>query len=83
MLDFTPMKKPQSSPEIMTANEVAEYFGITIRSLHRAIRKGIIPGFQLGGKGGVWRFDRQVIKSLIMHKSEAAAEDIRKAINDK
>lgn len=44
--------------EIMTINDVANYFKITEKTTYRLVSEGKIPGFKVGGS---WRFNRSEI----------------------
>ncbi len=47
---------------ILTAEEVAEYFRIHPYTVKRLARAGKLPGFKIGGQ---WRFKKQDIDKLI------------------
>jgi hypothetical protein len=46
-------------PEILTAEEVAKLFRCTPRMVTKWAVSGVVPGRQIGGKGGRWLFDRK------------------------
>ena len=44
--------------EILTANEVADYLKVTVRTIYRLIREEKIPGRRVGGH---WRFRKDIL----------------------
>jgi len=49
-------------PEILTLQQAAGLLQISERTLHRIVKKGEIPGTQVGGQ---WRFDRDQLKAMV------------------
>ena len=49
-------------PEILTLQQAAEMLQISERTLQRMLKKGEIPGTQIGGQ---WRFDRDQLRALV------------------
>ncbi len=49
-------------PEILTLQQAASLLQISERTIQRMVKKGEIPGVQVGGQ---WRFDRDQLKALV------------------
>lgn len=49
-------------PEILTLQQAAELLQISERTIQRMLKKGEIPGTQIGGQ---WRFDRDQLRALV------------------
>ena len=49
-------------PEILTLQQAAELLQISERTLQRIVKKGEVPGVQVGGQ---WRFCRDQLKELV------------------
>jgi len=49
-------------PEILTLIQAAEMLQISERTLQRIVKKGEVPGIQVGGQ---WRFDRDQLLELV------------------
>lgn len=43
---------------ILTAKEVAQELGLNERTVRRMLYKGILKGFRIGERKGVWRIKR-------------------------
>ncbi|MBC8426910.1 helix-turn-helix domain-containing protein [bacterium] len=49
-------------PEILTLGQAAELLQVSERTIQRMVKRGEMPGTQIGGQ---WRFDRDQIKALV------------------
>ena len=49
-------------PEILTLRQAAEMLQISERTIQRMLKKGEIPGSQIGGQ---WRFDREQLLAMV------------------
>ena len=49
-------------PEILTLQQAAEMLQISERTLQRIVKKGEVPGVQVGGQ---WRFDRELLRDMV------------------
>lgn len=49
-------------PTILTLQQAAEMLQISERTLQRIVKKGDVPGTQIGGQ---WRFDRDQLRALV------------------
>ncbi len=50
-------------PEIMTPREVAQYLKMSVLTVYKHAKVGIIPGFRVGNS---WRFDKGKIDELLV-----------------
>lgn len=50
--------------DIMSAQELAEYLGLSYRTVLELARKGEVPGMRFGN---TWRFHRAVIEKMLGH----------------
>jgi len=49
-------------PEILTLQQTAELLQVSERTIQRMVKRGEMPGAQIGGQ---WRFDREQVKALV------------------
>jgi excisionase family DNA binding protein len=49
-------------PEILTLQQAAELLQVSERTIQRMVKRGEMPGAQIGGQ---WRFDREQVKALV------------------
>jgi excisionase family DNA binding protein len=49
-------------PEILTMKQAAEFLQVSTRTLHRMVKKGEVPGRQVGSQ---WRFHRDQLKDWV------------------
>ncbi|MBU0741450.1 helix-turn-helix domain-containing protein [bacterium] len=49
-------------PEILTLQQAAELLQVSERTIQRMVKRGKMPGSQIGGQ---WRFDREQVKALV------------------
>ena len=66
-------------PEILTMQQAAEFLQISERTLQRMLKKGEIPGNQVGGQ---WRFDREQLRALVRGEWKPEPDQVRMAKHD-
>lgn len=52
---------------LLTAHELARDLRISVHTVHRLLRKGKLPAYQIAGVG--WRFDRREIEQWIKQRT--------------
>lgn len=52
--------------EILTAQEAADYLAISVRTLRRMTKAGVVPGQKIGGE---WRFSRSGLLAWLSHRT--------------
>lgn len=66
-----PKMKEPNRPErtqIMTTKEIAKYLGVHEMTVYRWLKKGVLPGFKIGGR---WRSKKDLLDSyLVKHMEE-------------
>ena len=66
-----PKMKDPGRPErtqIMTTKEIAKYLGVHEMTVYRWLKKGVLPGFKIGGR---WRSKKDLLDSyLVKHMEE-------------
>ena len=50
-------------PEILTPKEVAHYLKMSVLTVYKHAKEGVIPGFRVGNS---WRFDKTKIDDLLI-----------------
>jgi excisionase family DNA binding protein len=50
-------------PEILTPKEVANYLKMSVLTVYKHAKEGVIPGFRVGNS---WRFDKTKIDELLV-----------------
>jgi excisionase family DNA binding protein len=63
-------------PEILTLQQAAEFLQISERTLQRMLKKGEIPGTQVGGQ---WRFDLEQLRALVRGEWKSEPDQVRMA----
>lgn len=58
--------RPQRT-QIMTIKEVAKYLGVHDMTAYRWIKKGVIPGFKIGGR---WRSKKDLLDAHLLQQME-------------
>ena len=53
--------------QIMTTKEIAKYFGVHEMTVYRWLKKGILPGFKIGGR---WRSKKDLLDAYLVQKME-------------
>ena len=66
-------------PEILTLQQAAEFLQISERTIQRMLKKGEVPGTQVGGQ---WRFDREQLRALVRGEWKAEPDQVRMAERD-
>lgn len=66
-------------PEILTLQQAAEFLQISERTLQRMLKKGEIPGTQIGGQ---WRFHREQLRALVRGEWKSEPDQVRMAERD-
>lgn len=56
-------------PDVLTASQVGEWLQLSPSSVRRAAERGELPGVRIGG---IWRFSRDRIASLLDTQAGAA-----------
>ena len=59
-------KKEQARPErtqIMTTKEIAKYLGVHEMTVYRWLKKGVLPGFKIGGR---WRSKKDLLDNYLV-----------------
>lgn len=64
-------KKITEPTEWITADELAQRWSVTARTVHSWRKRGIISKFALSLPGQGWRFDAQAIESFFRSRHEA------------
>ena len=61
-------KQPGVKPErtqIMTTKEIAKYLGVHEMTVYRWLKKGVLPGFKIGGR---WRSKKDLLDAHLVQK---------------
>ena len=53
--------------QIMTTKEIAKYLGVHEMTVYRWLKKGVLPGFKIGGR---WRSKKDILDSFLEKKME-------------
>ncbi len=53
--------------QIMTTKEVSKYLGVHEMTVYRWLKKGVIPGFKIGGR---WRSKKDLLDAYLEKKME-------------
>ena len=59
-------KKPERT-QIMTTKEVAKYLGVHEMTVYRWLKKGVLPGFKIGGR---WRSKKDLLDAYLVKQME-------------
>jgi excisionase family DNA binding protein len=54
--------KPERT-QIMTTKEIAKYLGVHEMTIYRWLKKGVLPGFKIGGR---WRSKKDLLDSFLV-----------------
>lgn len=49
--------------QIMTTKEVAKYLGVHEMTVYRWLKKGVLPGFKIGGR---WRSKKDLLDAYLL-----------------
>ncbi len=63
-------------PEILTLQQAAEMLQISERTIQRMLKKGEIPGAQVGGQ---WRFDREQLRAMVKGEWKPVPDQVEMA----
>ena len=61
-----PAQRPERT-QIMTTKEIAKYLGVHEMTVYRWLKKGILPGFKIGGR---WRSKKDLLDTYLVQKME-------------
>lgn len=51
--------------QIMTTKEIAKYLGVHEMTVYRWLKKGVLPGFKIGGR---WRSKKDLLDAFLIKK---------------
>ena len=57
-----PMGRPDRT-QIMTTKEIAKYLGVHEMTVYRWLKKGVLPGFKIGGR---WRSKKDLLDAFLV-----------------
>ena len=55
-------QKPERT-QIMTTKEIAKYLGVHEMTVYRWLKKGVLPGFKIGGR---WRSKKDLLDAYLV-----------------
>lgn len=55
--------------QIMTTKEVAKYLGVHEMTVYRWLKKGVLPGFKIGGR---WRSKKDLLDAFLVKQMEGS-----------
>lgn len=58
----TEQKRPERT-QIMTTKEIAKYLGVHEMTVYRWLKKGVLPGFKIGGR---WRSKKDILDNYLV-----------------
>jgi len=53
--------------QIMTTKEIAKYLGVHEMTVYRWLKKGVLPGFKIGGR---WRSKKDLLDAYLVRQME-------------
>jgi excisionase family DNA binding protein len=53
--------------QIMTTKEIAKYLGVHEMTVYRWLKKGVLPGFKIGGR---WRSKKDLLDNYLTKQME-------------
>jgi excisionase family DNA binding protein len=59
-------EKPERT-QIMTTKEIAKYLGVHEMTVYRWLKKGVLPGFKIGGR---WRSKKDLLDAYLVRQME-------------
>ncbi len=62
--DVPGQQRPERT-QIMTTKEIAKYLGVHEMTVYRWLKKGILPGFKIGGR---WRSKKDLLDAYLVQK---------------
>lgn len=54
--------------QIMTTKEIAKYLGVHEMTVYRWLKKGVLPGFKIGGR---WRSKKDLLDSYLVKQIDS------------
>ncbi len=54
-----------SRSQVMTTQEISKYLGVHEMTVYRWLKKGVLPGFKIGGR---WRSKKDVLDQYLMSR---------------
>ncbi len=73
MMGAEPVPMPKEEPgrpvrtQIMTTKEIAKYLGVHEMTVYRWLKKGVLPGFKIGGR---WRSKKDLLDAYLTRHME-------------
>ena len=58
-----PKESMKDRTQIMTTKEVAKYLGVHEMTVYRWLKKGVLPGFKIGGR---WRSKKDLLDAFLI-----------------
>ena len=58
-----PKEIQKERTQIMTTKEIARYLGVHEMTVYRWLKKGVLPGFKIGGR---WRSKKDLLDSYLV-----------------
>ena len=58
-----PREQMKDRTQIMTTKEVAKYLGVHEMTVYRWLKKGVLPGFKIGGR---WRSKKDLLDAFLV-----------------
>lgn len=63
-----PRKETQKDrTQIMTTKEIAKYLGVHAMTVYRWLKKGVLPGFKIGGR---WRSKKDLLDAHLIKQMD-------------
>ena len=59
-------EKPERT-QIMTTKEIARYLGVHEMTVYRWLKKGVLPGFKIGGR---WRSKKDLLDAYLVKQMQ-------------
>lgn len=69
----------ESSPELMTVKETAEYLRIPLPTVYYLVQRGQLPAVQIGGR---WRIKRSLLDRDVLRKDEGTGQPTVLVVDD-
>ena len=58
-------QSPSQRSQVMTTQEISKYLGVHEMTVYRRLKKGVLPGFKIGGR---WRSKKDVLDEYLMSR---------------
>ncbi len=62
-----PKEAKKERTQIMTTKEISKYLGVHEMTVYRWLKKGVIPGFKIGGR---WRSKKDLLDAYLVEHME-------------